>query len=54
MMNQPGRRPLDGWPFWTSPERPDGQSVPAHYYVTLHYSISSDIGLEEQFEQKNQ
>ncbi len=29
MMNQPGRRPLDGRPFWTSPERPDGQSAPA-------------------------
>ncbi len=28
-MNQPGRRPLNGRPFWTSPERPDGQSAPA-------------------------
>ncbi len=31
MMNQPGRWPLDGRPFWTSPERPDGQSAPGNH-----------------------
>ncbi len=32
-MNQPGRQPLDGWPFWTSPAHPDGQSIPGCDYT---------------------
>ncbi len=34
-MNQPGRWPLDGRPFWTSPERPNGQSAPDCWYDVL-------------------